>query len=330
VRYISKALILALAAFFAAGNVSFGTDHIDWISEWDPAMFAELLDCEFRNDTLFVAGVSGFSIVDVSNIEEPYLLGRYTPPGHPYERYYHIAVGDDGYAYGFSREDGISVIEFNNLMPPHRIEVYNTGSLSFEDGYIVGNVLYVTAHEDGLFTFVINNNGGLVFVNQDDISPVNATAIAIKDSLAFIADGAGGVLVMDISVLDNPAFVSRIATSSTAQDIGFYGNYAAVAVGGLGVDIIDYSDPYNPVFLSNIMGSGSAFNLAVENNLVYAARWDDIEVIDIFDPYNPVLAGWEDTRTRAMGLTVNDSVIYVADWANVETFRFGRRKSAGY
>jgi hypothetical protein len=229
----------------------------------------------------------------------------------------------DGLAFGFARDDGIASIVFGPSTPPHRVDVFTSGDIGFEDGLIIDTLLYVTAHEAGLFIFDIDNSGNMQLINQADEHPLNATTIAARGNHAYIADGAGGVLVLDITDPLNVSFVSRIATTSGAQDLGFYGDYAAVAVGGLGVDIIDFSNPENPVFVSNITGNGSAFNLTVDDHLAYVARWDNVEIIDISDPQNPILAGWEDTRTRAMGLTARDSIIYVADWFNVEIYRFG-------
>jgi hypothetical protein len=203
------------------------------------------------------------------------------------------------------------------------VDVFTSGDIGFEDGLILDTLLYATAHEAGLFIFDIDNSGNMQLINQADEHPLNATTIAMRGNHAYIADGAGGVLVLDITEPLNVTFVSRIATTSGAQDLGFYGDYAAVAVGGMGVDIIDFSDPANPQFISNITGNGSAFNLTVDDHLAYVARWDNVEIIDISDPQNPILAGWEDTRTRAMGLTARDSIIYVADWFNVEIYRFG-------
>lgn len=319
IKIFSAVFVIAVSTY---PNSGYATDNVDWIGRWFPNIFAELLDCEYRNDTLFVAGVSGFSMVDVSDFNNPVLLGRYTPPGHPYERFYHIAVGN-GYAYGFGRDDGISIIDFGGPGNPIRIDVYPSHGIAFEDGQIQDDLLYVTAHSRGLYIFELGDRGELDLLNSVNGQLTNATALAIEDTIAFVADGAGGISVLNIADPDAPIFLSQINTTGAAQDIGLYGDYAAVAVGGLGVDVIDFSDPANPQFGSNIAGEGSAFNLSVENGLAYVARWEGVEVIDVSDPHNLFLAGWEDTPSRAMGLTVNDSIIFVADWANVEIYRFG-------
>ena len=294
------------------------SDNIDWISTWGPeTFFRELLDCEYRNDTLYAAGVGGFMMVDITDPADPESLGRY-----PYQRIYHVAVWNE-VAYGFNRYGGILIIDFGGSGDPYLQDLYQLEGVSFEDGQIVGNELYAAAHEQGLFIFRISDDGGLTLIGQSSDDSQNATALAVRDGLAYVADGAGGVLVLDITDPEEPIFVSQINTTSAAQDIDFRQNYAVVAVGGHGIDIIDFTDPMDPVFMSNLPGQGSAFNLSVENNLAYVARWERIEVIDVSDPQNPILAGWEDTPHRAMGLTVHDSVIFVADWAFIETYRFG-------
>ena len=322
-----KATVISIFSTVAIINilhipVTFATDNVDYLGTFDPNVFAHLLDCEYRNDTLFVAGVSGFTLVDVADRTSPQMIGRYTPPGPPSNCYYHLAI-DATIAYGFGRDNGISIIDFSDPAYPGLINVYDPDGISFEDGKIHGGMLYVAAHSDGLYIFDIEADGNITFVNQFDEQTENATALTIAENLMYIADGGGGIVCLDVENPQEPAFVSRINTSSAAQDIDFYGNYAAVAVGAMGVDIIDFSNPSSPQYLSNFGGQGSAFNLSAEDSLIYIARWERIEVINIADPFNPVLAGWEDTPHRAMGLTADSSIIYVADWSFVEIYNFG-------
>ncbi|MCP4582627.1 MAG: redoxin domain-containing protein [candidate division Zixibacteria bacterium] len=303
-------------------SVSAASDNIDYITTFNPNIFAELLDCEYRDDTVFVAGVSGFTIVDVSNILNPTYVGRYVPEGHPYNRYYHLALSDH-VGYGFARENGIAVINFANPRDPILLDVYNPYRVNFEDGVVYNNYLYATAHFRGIYILRIQENGNISLLDQKTDNIENATAIKILNDHLYLADGAGGIKLFNLDNPADPLFISAVNTSSAAQDIDFYGNYAAVAVGAQGVDIIDYSDPEQPQRIANFQTQGSAFNLSVENNLVYVATWDRVQVIDISDPLNPELAGWEDTPTRAMGLTVNNSNIFVADWALLEIYRYG-------
>jgi hypothetical protein len=315
-------IILLMVSGLSPGSAE-GADNVDWISNWAPNEFRELLDAEYRNDTVFVVGVSGFNIVDVSDPIDPIGLGIFTPEGHPYVRFYHVAVGD-GIAYGFGREDGIFIISFEGDGQPELVGVYQHNNVAFEDGLIRGDMLFATAHRNGVYILNIGENGELdrLFIVSSELE--NAIALALKDDFLFVADGVGGIVVYDISVPQTPVFVSQINTTGAAQDIDFSDDNAIVAVGGLGVDIIDFSNVANPEFISNITGNGSAFNLSVENGFAYVARWETVEVIDVSDPQNPVLAGWEDTRTRAMGLAVNDSIIFVADWSHLEIYGFGR------
>ncbi|MBD3232672.1 MAG: redoxin domain-containing protein [candidate division Zixibacteria bacterium] len=314
-------ILMSIVCVMFLHSFAVSSDNMDHLGTFDPNFFAELTDCEYRSDTLFVMGVSGFNIVDVHDLENPELIGRYTPPGHPYTRFYHAAVGERT-AYGFARDDGIFVVDFSIPSQPQLVETYFQDSTPPEDGQIHDGYLYVATHSDGVQIFKVRDDGLLTWKNSyTDVE--NATALKAIDNLLYVADGAGGVLVLNIFDRISPTFVSRIATTSAAQDIDFNGDYGVVAVGALGVDVIDFSDPFNPQFQSNYEGVGSAFNLTVDDNLAYVARWDRVEIIDVADPQNPVLAGWEDTPTRAMGLTAKDSIVYVADWAFGEIYKFG-------
>ena len=139
----------------------------------------------------------------------------------------------------------------------------------------------------------------------------------------LVADGAGGLAVVDGSNVTAPVLVQRLPTSGAAVDVDVEGSLAAVAAGSGGVDLYDVTDPATVVYLATVDTPGLAMAAALTGNLLYVADYHTIEVYDVSAPTAPTFAGWEDTPVRAMGLDAASDLAVVADWSSVRFYRQG-------
>lgn len=299
----------------------FGDDRVQYMGHYQPDFFAELLDVEAHDDTVYVTGVSGLSIYDVRAPSIPVFIGRYEPPGHPYVRFYQSAVGGR-YAYCSSRFDGIFIIDLDDPQNPRFIDQYQETDVAFEGVTLVDTLLYAAARENGIRVFNVADPEVLVQVGT--LEGLSATwRLAVNPPYAYAADGAGGLKVIEVSDPTSPALVGSLSTSSAAQDIELQGTNAFLAVGGAGMDIVSVSSPTEPSLIANYDTPGSAIGVAVEDSLAFLADWDGVQVVRITDPSNPALAGWEDTPSRAMGIDAVGIMSYVSDWSTFRVYRYG-------
>lgn len=153
----------------------------------------------------------------------------------------------------------------------------------------------------------------------------NAWAVKVFGELLFVADGAGGLKIIDISQPLDPSVIGMSQTSGTAKDVAMEpsGNFVFVAVGAGGVDMINVSDPANPYVAVNYNTTGYASRVAVSGNIVAVSDWDDVEVLQWGNDPSLTLAGYKNSGGRVMAINMVDDVIFSAEWRFFRTFRFG-------
>lgn len=302
----------------------FAQDEIIQHGVYNPNFFAELLDVEILNPNVaYILGVGGFVFIDISNINQPSLMGRYDP-GSIYKRFYNgIAKGN--LAVGAARLDGLYIINISSLSQPTLYKQYNPTGHSYESIDMQADYAYAAVHEKGVE--VLNLASPSNPVSTTMLTNIeNAWDVFIESAHLYIADGRGGLKIYSIANPANPQFEGSIPTSGHAKEVIVENNIAYVALGAGGIDIIDVSNLQNPQLLSNFSTRfGIVNHLAVNNNHLFAATWELVMAIDVSNPQNPVLVATEDTPVRAMGLAALGNNIYVSDWSRFRTYTFSNQ-----
>lgn len=314
-RHLILVFLLMLPVFCVA------QDEIIQQGVYNPNFFAELLDVEILNPNVaYILGVGGFVFIDISNINQPSLLGRYDP-GSIYKRFYN-GIAEGNLAVGAARLDGLYIINISSLSQPTLYKQYNPPDHSYESVDIQADYAYAAVHEKGIEVLDLANPSNPVSIAMlTNIE--NAWDVFIESTNLYIADGRGGLKIYSIANPANPQFESSIQTSGHAKEVIVENNIAYVALGAGGIDIIDVSNPQNPQLLSNFSTQyGIVNHIAVNNNYLFAATWELVMAIDITNPQNPVLVATEDTPVRAMGLAELDGNLYVSDWSRFRTYSF--------
>ncbi len=145
-------------------------------------------------------------------------------------------------------------------------------------------------------------------------TPSEATGIAIAGNHAYIADGGGGLQVVDITDPTAPVIVGSCDTDGLALDVAVDGNTACVAMRWSGLLVVDVTDPTNPTPLGSYDTPGSGLGVAIAGNHAYVADLDaGLQVIDISDPTNPTLAGNYDHFGSAIDVAVAGNRAYLAN-----------------
>ena len=300
-------------------------DNIDPIGEFRAPWFSEMFDVELVGEIAWVAGVGGLVAFDIRDPQTPAKFARYAPSPDSDTfgaRFYHSAIGEN-LAYASGRLDGISVINISNLnfFLATDVRVHIEEGVSYEGLYLDANRLYACRHEKGLEIFDLVDD----FINSISIyqNLTNAWVVLVDAGIAYVADGRGGLKILNVSDPNSVSELSAIATTAPARDVDVVDGIAYVAVGSQGLDIFDVSDPSNPVFLSNYQSPFFTAGVSVDDDKAYLAEWDIVEVIDVSNGQAPFLLGWEEMTMRGMGIAARDSLLYVANWLNFNVLRFG-------
>ena len=310
-----------LILFFLVVNISLAQDEFTPLGTFYPDFFAELLDAEIYSPTkVYTIGVGGFVFVDVSNVDKPEIIGRFSP-GSIYKRFYNgYAAGT--LALGAARNDGLYLIDISDMKQPQLIKIHKTSGLSYESVALKNDIVYAAAHENGVELLDINNPAEPQLIST--LHQVeNVWDVHVAGDYLYAADGKGGIQIYSISDPRNPVYLSSIQTTGQAKEIIISEPTAYISLGAAGFDLIDISDPANPVFLANFNpGFGITNHLDYMDGVVYLATWEMVMAVDVSNPLNPVLIGTEDTPGRSMGITAGNGYIYVSDWFTLKNYSF--------
>jgi len=115
-----------------------------------------------------------------------------------------------------------------------------------------------------------------------------------QDDIALVANGFGGVIVLDISNLNAPYRVGEIITNGYARDVTMYQQYALIAAGNEGLVIADVSNPALPI-IAKFDTFGIANRVSVRGDTVFVSDMAgdtnnaSVTVVSLANPFTPEL-----------------------------------------
>ena len=143
------------------------------------------------------------------------------------------------------------------------------------------------------------------------LSLQGARGVTVSGGYAFVASGARGAQVIDVSNPAAPVKVGQI-DAADAWDVEVRGNYAYVADGDSGLRVLDISAPREPVEIG-LRKTNDARALAFTGKYAYVADGDKgLKVIDISNARELPRVGQVDTQ-NALGLAMDGGLLYLAD-----------------
>jgi hypothetical protein len=191
-------------------------------------------------------------------------------------------------------------------------------NLGPEDGRI-----YAGNNGAATLTITAGGHSTTAAVTVEQFSPRNisflpipgfANSVSVVGHYAYVAAGAEGLQVADVSDLAHPFIAGFTFTRENANDVRVVGSLAFVADGRSGLTVIDVSSPTHPRIVGHAATPGVATDLAVSGNFVYVADEIGLRVFDVSLPAAPRLVGGLDLPGgRASGVDVSGSLAVVAD-----------------
>ena len=145
-------------------------------------------------------------------------------------------------------------------------------------------------------------------------TPGSAFDVVVAGDLAFIADQASGLQIVDITNSAAPTLVGTYNTDGSAVGVAVAGDLACVADGTKGLKLIDITDPANPVRVANVNAASIATGVVVDGGLAFVSTLNGLAVVDLSDHSNsPNLVGSYNTPGDGLGIAVAGNHAFVAD-----------------
>ncbi|TFG00194.1 MAG: hypothetical protein EU540_05600 [Promethearchaeota archaeon] len=255
---------------------------------------------------------SGLAVIDISDPTNPGTPVYADTDGSAYAVYV-----DGDYAYVADYHKGIAVIDISDPTNPSKIAQGNLG----ENVYSIcigGNYAFLGG--DGLYAVEISElNSPLdLWWNQDTTG--NSQGVFVSGDYAYVADGASGLAVIDISDPTTPGAPQYSNTAGDAEDVVVSGDYAYIADGGGGLAVIDVSDPTTPGTAVRRDTTGDSRGIFVRGDYAFIADGGSgLAIIDISNPTSPGAPIYKDDGYLAKSVYIEGDYAYLSAGSGILT-----------
>jgi hypothetical protein len=142
------------------------------------------------------------------------------------------------------------------------------------------------------------------------VAPDHVTDVYVRDSVAFVSLLYEGLVILDISDVDNAAVLSKLNYFGDFIRIDVQDNILCSAR-----YVVDISDPSQPMILADL-GNQGCYDFDLEDKLLYrvSKRNECLKVYDMSDPQQPVLMSTYEMEFNGGGakIAVKDTLAFLA------------------
>jgi hypothetical protein len=272
--------------------------------------YAQDLDV-IKNVAYLADGRSGLLLINVKDKRKPFLVSSYSIRGNIRR----VAVRGN-YAYLGDNQDQLRIV---NISKPQQLEEVSALDIGGEiqDMVLSENRAYLAAGDQGMVIVDISDPVQPQILTTIETSG-NVQGVAVnKDIVAYLADGANGLLAYDITELNAieriGSFDDFLNANQVVLDAG--GLYLADKNSALHVVEAEVTLAAQSVS-STEQQQGNAHAVAVNNNIAFLVFANQgLRVIDVSKPSTPSELATYDSPGAALDVTLSGDFIYLADGA---------------
>lgn len=146
--------------------------------------------------------------------------------------------------------------------------------------------------------------------------------VIIVGDIAFALDSTdsnpGGLVIIDISDLNNPSKISSYYDGGTPFELVFKDDCVIIADGADGLEIINVTDLENPVEIYQYSVNNYCTDIELVGDLLYVANWDlGLEVFNVSDLENPYkINSYNSNNLNCLQITTDGNLAVVTDHRN--------------
>ena len=137
--------------------------------------------------------------------------------------------------------------------------------------------------------------------------------VVVRDDHAYLANGTGGLHILDVTKPDQPRRVGRFNPHGTATAVAVYADHVYMAAGGSGLIIFDVTQPSIPHPVATVPVRGAASDIAIEPPYAYVGTQNgSLEIFDLATPLQPQRMGQINVGGRVVDLAIHEQTAYLA------------------
>jgi len=230
--------------------------------------------------------------------------------------------GESEGQYGFA----VVKIVGNTLQ---RITIVSEDNALLEKLCINGDHLYVAAHNKGIRIYDITQPENPTLIGRLDNGFVDAFAIDVANDTAFVADGGGGLKIVDVSDKTNPRIIAGETLETamgTAESVTYRNGTIFLAAGGAGVAVYKNGDIYSRKL---VQIGGAAEDMCWVGDFLVVSNLHAITVLKEVTPGEWTIYGQEITARRGNGIlrlaegvgAASNNRVLCANWNYMDVYQ---------
>ncbi len=154
---------------------------------------------------------------------------------------------------------------------------------------------------------VLGGDGGYKIVSKCATSGF-AQDIVLKDTLAYMAQGEGGLEIISVAEPSNPFVINNLTEGCRGYSykITLLDTIVYLASGTFGITAVNTADPVNPVVTANNRNVKPAKDFCIFNNFLFTAISEEgVSIAEISYPAEPDIRGGMITPGYAQGVAIS-------------------------
>ncbi len=301
--------------------------------------FIEILDVVADGSLVYACtATQGLTIWDVTDPMQAKLLVENVGPAGlanlAYPRCQHFTKQPDAMrAVITSRGDEIQptpwlfLYDISDPQQPQELVGWS-GEDHIEGAVFLGDRIVAAAHRSGILVFEDQGGDALALVSSFADSDSDAWLPVVFGDYILAAEGTTGLRTYDFSG-PSPTLLATLPLAGSSKDIVVRDAVAFIA-GSSSLAAVDVSDPADPALLGQVSTLGTALAVELgEEDILFAAEWDEIRGYDISDPTNmtrvlsetvPVQVATSFTRVLSIGTDAGSGLVFAGEWQGLHVF----------
>lgn len=236
-----------------------------------------LRQCIIRGQTAYLVGQGEIFIVDISDRENPEILGNFRTSGRPYT----LSVDTDLQRIYMCDLYGFYILDISNPADIKRIgAIWLAKEGNPYEAKVIGSYAFVANGWKGIKVIDISNPSDpeLVMVWPGDNSK-SYVAVKEKDGLLYFLNPSRGIDIIDVSKPLSPELLATMPFKNLSINKFLLDeNLIYLAAGTNGVFVYSITNPETPVLVGYVNTPGDALGLGVSPDRIFIADMYDLSV----------------------------------------------------
>ena len=321
-------------AYLADYKSSFGSEEgLRIINIEDPVNPSEVKFIQIENPNEFELNGKYLYLIcnNLSSIENTFYIIDIEDPAEPIVNEIDLGIDwlssiclNGKYVYVIGRDSNgnksLFAVDISDQTNPSLITSYNLVNLGFGTNAKINlavnnNYLYLPCSwgcgsDYSVRIMDINDPSNASIINNFETEGT-PNSLIFNENYVFVADGAGGLRIYDVSEINNVEEVNYIDKSIDLnfEDIAVYNDYVYILGYNEGLHLIDISDQYNPQYVKTITLPDHSYCIKIKGDYAYIIN-EGLRIFDLSVPSSPNEVGyWEGNNGH--DLVIDDDIVFI-------------------